>query len=77
MANMNEKKKKQAEEVWRTIGNNEKLKGLMQLHEKIKEVENSRSNNRDCMDETNENYQKLKKNIKDFIRTQNVDRKKR
>lgn len=32
MANMNLKKQKQAEEVWRVIGENEKLKGLMQLH---------------------------------------------
>lgn len=31
-ANMNLKKEKQAQEVWRVIGENEKLKGLMQLH---------------------------------------------
>lgn len=29
------------------------------------------------MEETNQNYQALKKNIKDFIRSQNVDKKKR
>ncbi len=29
------------------------------------------------MEETYSNYQALKKNIKDFIRTQNVDKKKR
>ena len=29
------------------------------------------------MEDTNQNYQALKKNIKDFIRTQNVDKKKR
>jgi hypothetical protein len=29
------------------------------------------------MEETHQNYQALKKNIKDFIRTQNVDKKKR
>lgn len=28
------------------------------------------------MEETNNNYQSLKKNIKDFIRTQNIDKKK-
>lgn len=29
------------------------------------------------MEETHQSYQALKKNIKDFIRTQNVDKKKR
>jgi hypothetical protein len=29
------------------------------------------------MDETNANFQNLKKNIKDFIRTQNTDKKKK
>lgn len=29
------------------------------------------------MDETNSNFQNLKKNIKDFIRTQNTDKKKK
>lgn len=29
------------------------------------------------MEETHQNYQALKKNIQDFIRTQNVDKKKR
>ena len=29
------------------------------------------------MEETNQNYQALKKNINDFIKTQNVDKKKR
>ena len=71
------KKEKEAQEVWRVIGQNEKLKGLMQLHEKIQEVEKSRKENRELMEETNKNYQQLKKNIKEFNRTQNVDRKKR
>ncbi len=29
------------------------------------------------MEETNSNYQALKKNIKDFIRNQNIDKKKK
>ena len=40
-------------------------------------MEKSRENNRELMEETNKNYQQLKKNIKEFNRTQNVDRKKR
>lgn len=32
-ANMNKKKEKQAEEVWKKIKDNDHLKGLTQLHE--------------------------------------------
>ena len=42
-ANMNKKKEKQAEEVWKKIGQNEQLKGLTQLHKEIKDVEKFRN----------------------------------
>ena len=77
MANMNLKKHKQAEQLWKKINDNPQLKGLSQLHTKIEDVEKSRKINRETMEDTNQNYQALKKNIKDFIRTQNVDKKKR
>lgn len=35
MANMNMKKQKQAEEIWKKINENDQLKGLSQLHKKI------------------------------------------
>ena len=76
-ANMNKKKEKQAEEVWKKIKDNDQLKGLIQLHEEIKNVEKFRKDNRDYMDTTNQNYQLLKDNIKTFIRAQNIDKKKR
>lgn len=77
MANMNLKKQKQAEELWNKINDNKALGDLAKLHKQIKTVEKSRKDNRDTMEETYSNYQALKKNIKDFIRTQNVDKKKR
>jgi hypothetical protein len=46
MANMNLKKQKQSEEVWKKIDETESLKGLTQLHQKIKDVEKSRKNNK-------------------------------
>ena len=49
----------------------------MQLHEKIKDVDKKRVQNRQLMDDTNNQYQALKKNIKDFIRSQNTDKKKK
>lgn len=45
-ANMNKKKEEQAKEVWRKIGDNDNLKGLVQLHQEIKHVEKSRKDNR-------------------------------
>lgn len=61
MANMNIKKQKQAEEVWNKINENEKLKGLTILHKKIEDVEKMRKLNRESMENTNQNYQDLKK----------------
>ena len=37
-ASMTKKKEKQAEEVWKKIGDNDQLKGLSQLHKEIKDV---------------------------------------
>ena len=76
-ANMSLKKEKQAEQVWRKISRNSQLKALSQLHQEIKNVEKFRKESRDYMDQTNQNYQLLKDNIKLFIRTQNIDKKKR
>lgn len=53
------------------------LASLVQLHSKLQDVEKLRKDNREAMEDTNQNYQVLKKNIKDFIRVQNVDKKKR
>jgi excinuclease UvrABC helicase subunit UvrB len=50
---------------------------LIQLHEKIKDLEKRRAKNREYIEETSTNYQALKKNIKDFAKTQNIDKKKR
>ena len=61
MANMNLKKQKQKEEVWQKINENQKLKGLAQLHKKIEDVEEMRKNNRQFIQNTNQNYQDLKK----------------
>jgi hypothetical protein len=72
-----QKKEKQAEEVWNKIAQVPELTPLLQLHEKIKELEAKRSKNREFIEETNVNFQALKKSIKDFTRVQNVDKKKR
>lgn len=76
-ANMNLKKEKQAQEIWQKIEENPSLKPLADLHHKITDVEIKRKGNREAMEETNQNYQALKKGIKDFIRNQNTDKKKR
>ena len=49
----------------------------MDLHHKIKDLEVKRNRNREYIEETNGNYQALRKNIKDFSKAQNVDKKKR
>ncbi len=71
------KKEKQAEQVWNKISNIPKLQGLLDLHNKIKDLEKTREKNRQYIEETNANFQALKKNIKDFSKVQNVDKKKR
>jgi peptidoglycan hydrolase CwlO-like protein len=74
---VNLKKEKQAEEVWDKISQIPKLAGLLDLHNKIKDLEKKRSKNREYMDDVDSNYKALKKNIKDFSKTQNTDKKKR
>lgn len=73
----NLKKEKQAEEVWTKIAEIPELSPLIQLHEKIKDLEKRRAKNREFIEETSSNYQALRKNIKDFSKTQNTDKKKR
>ena len=73
----NLKKERQAEEVWNKISQIPQLSPLMDLHHKIKDLEVKRDRNRDYIEETSSNYQALRKNIKDFSKTQNIDKKKR
>ena len=43
---MNLKKEKQAENVWKKIGDVKELNSLIQLHDKIKDVEKRRTDTR-------------------------------
>ena len=53
MENMALKKQKQVDQMWKSIGENSKLKGLALLHERIKDVEKSRNHNKELLEETN------------------------
>jgi hypothetical protein len=63
--------------VWNKIAQEPQLAPLLQLHDRIKDLEKKRSKNREFIEETSANFQALKKSIKDFSRVQNVDKKKR
>lgn len=63
--------------MWNKISQIPELSPLVNLHEKIKDLEKRRAKNRDYIEETSSNYQALKKSIKDFAKTQNTDKKKR
>jgi len=47
----------------------------LKLREKLKAVEEKRSKTRQYMAETEANFNGLKKNIREFIRTQNTGKK--
>ena len=74
---VNLKKEKQAEEVWSKVAKEPKLAGLLDLHNKIKALEKNRDRNREYMEDVDSNFKALKKNIKDFSKVQNTDKKKR
>ena len=74
---VNQKKQKQAEEVWSKIAKEPKLAQLLELHSKIKDLEKKRQKDREYMGDVDSNFKALKKNIKDFSKVQNTDKKKR
>jgi phage-related minor tail protein len=69
------RKEKQVENLWSEVSKTKGLESIVKLREKLKEVEQRREKTRKYMEETEGNYNGLKKSIREFIRLQNAGRK--